>query len=273
MRMAVNLPGVTGGGTCDNFDKFCTGSAITFPAGVNQASAHSTAAGNNYGCLSTTPNPAWYYMEIEQPGNLTIDITNSVGQQQDLDFAIWGPFNDLNDAMSNCGNLSLSSLHDCSYSANAYPEQVSITGASSGDVFIILITNYSNNPCDISFTNVGGTATTNCDIESLTAQIGYSNSNTNPAYWTNWTTANQNSIMTGVNDEYLGTLSGLNAGTYYYNFRYSANICPYEYGGYSSTGGGFWDGTNNVNGELTVGFHLAIHLLNTLNATLILMLI
>ena len=39
----VNLPGVTGGGTCDNFDKFCTGSAITFPAGVNQASAHSTA--------------------------------------------------------------------------------------------------------------------------------------------------------------------------------------------------------------------------------------
>ena len=95
----VHLPGVTGGSTCDNFDKFCTGSAISFPAGVDQASAHTTAPSNNYGCLGTTPNPAWYYMEMQQPGNLTIDITNSVGQQQDLDFAIWGPFNDLNDAI------------------------------------------------------------------------------------------------------------------------------------------------------------------------------
>ena len=42
---------------------------------------------------------------------------------------------------------------------------------------------------------------------------------------------NLNSIMTGVNDEYLGNLSGLNAGTYYYNYRYSANTAFMNMGG------------------------------------------
>ena len=39
----INLPGANGGSSCnnfDNFDKFCTGSAITFPAGVDQPTAH-----------------------------------------------------------------------------------------------------------------------------------------------------------------------------------------------------------------------------------------
>ena len=112
-----------------------------------------------------------------------------------------------------------------------------------------------------------GVTTTNCDIESLTAQIGYSNSNTNPAYLTN---CKSKFNYDGVNDEYLGTLSSLNVGTYYYNFRYSANNCPYEYGGYSSSGGGFWDGTNN--GELTVGFSFSYPYTQYFKCNLILML-
>ena len=134
----------------------------TFPAGVNQPYASTTAPGNNYGCLTTSPNPAWYYLEIDQPGNLLIDITNNLGMFQDIDFAIWGPFSNLTTAMNNCGTLG--TPHDCSYSPLAYPEQVSINGASSGDVFILLITNFSNTPCNVSFTDVGGTATTDCSI-------------------------------------------------------------------------------------------------------------
>ncbi|MEI2748108.1 MAG: hypothetical protein V9E88_05050 [Ferruginibacter sp.] len=44
----------------------------------------------------------------------------------------------------------------------------------------------------------------------------------------------------------------LAAGTYYYTFRYSLNGCGYSYGGYSSGGGNFWDGTTYVSGVLTV---------------------
>ena len=54
------------------------------------------------------------------------------------------------------------------------------------------------------------------------------------------------------NDEYNGIINGLSAGTYYYTFRYKTAGCDWSYGGYNSGGGGFWDGTSNVSGVLTV---------------------
>ena len=41
--------------------------------------------------------------------------------------------------------------------------------------------------------------------------------------------------------------------TYYYATRYKLNDQDYVYGGFSSGTGGFWDGTNNISGILTVG--------------------
>ena len=84
----------------------------------------------------------------------------------------------------------------------------------------------------------------------VTAQIGYSTGNTDPATWTNWIPATFNT-QAGNNDEYVGVLSGLAQGIYYYAFRFQINGCAWQYGGYSATGGGFWGGTN-VNGVLTV---------------------
>jgi len=84
----------------------------------------------------------------------------------------------------------------------------------------------------------------------VTAQIGYSTSNTSPTTWTSWIPATFN-IQSGNNDEYVGVLSGLAAGTYYYAFRFEINGCAWQYGGYSATGGGFWGGSN-VNGVLIV---------------------
>ena len=152
------------GTTCSNADPFCTSSANSFPAGVNQPDATITQAGNNYDCLSTAPNPAWYYLEIDQPGNLAINITNNgnvFGSPADIDFAIWGPFVNLNSALNNCGSLQLPL--DCSYSAFAYPEIVNVNNTVSGQVYIMLVTNYDNVACDISLSNVGA-ATTDCSI-------------------------------------------------------------------------------------------------------------
>lgn len=87
----------------------------------------------------------------------------------------------------------------------------------------------------------------------LQAWIGYSSSNTNPNTWTNWIPA-PFSTAVGNNDEFVANLgAAITAnGTYYYASRFKYNTGPYVYGGYSITGGGFWDGTNNVNGTLTV---------------------
>ncbi|MFM7730388.1 MAG: hypothetical protein ACKO6L_05075, partial [Flavobacteriales bacterium] len=85
----------------------------------------------------------------------------------------------------------------------------------------------------------------------VVVQIGYSATNNNPSLWTNWFNANYAGDV-GNNDEYLGSINGLPAGTYYYAFRYQINGCGWQYGGYSSTGGGLWNGTSNVSGVLNV---------------------
>lgn len=86
----------------------------------------------------------------------------------------------------------------------------------------------------------------------IDAWIGYSTSNTDPSTWTNWVSAAYNGDA-GNNDEYFVNIAtGLAPGTYYYASRFKYGFADYVYGGFSSTSGGFWDGTSNVSGVLTV---------------------
>jgi len=148
-------------------DAFCTGNTYTFPAGTNQTDASTTYPGNNYDCLATSPNPAWYYMEISQPGTLDINMTNSSGV--DIDFILWGPYSSYPNAMTYCddfGNATsgsnLNSVVDCSFSTAA-SETANITNAQVGEVYVLLITNFSNTATNISFSG-SGTAATDCSI-------------------------------------------------------------------------------------------------------------
>jgi len=86
----------------------------------------------------------------------------------------------------------------------------------------------------------------------IQAWIGYSSSDTNPATWTDWVSANYNTDY-GDSDEYVADIGSEigTAGTYYYASRFTVNGTDYSYGGYNSGGGGFWNGTN-VSGILTV---------------------
>jgi hypothetical protein len=88
----------------------------------------------------------------------------------------------------------------------------------------------------------------------IEAQIGYNSTNTNPNTWAagNWTNATYN-VQSGNNDEYVGSFgSALAAGTYFYAFRYRMNGCAWQYGGFNGTGGGFYNGSTNNNGVLTI---------------------
>jgi hypothetical protein len=87
----------------------------------------------------------------------------------------------------------------------------------------------------------------------LTVQVGVNSANTDPSTWAAgaWSNATFNS-QSGNNDEFTATLSGLAPNTYYYTFRYSLGNGCYQYGGFSGTGGGIWNGTTNVSGVLTV---------------------
>ena len=182
------------GSACNQADPFCTGSPETFPAGVNVTDAMVAEPGNNYDCLGSAPNPAWYYMEIATSGSLDIDITNNSGV--DIDFILYGPYPSLANAMANCGNMggagNLDSSNDpnsvvsCSYDPQANEVATFPNGAQAGEVYVILITNYGNSPTDVTFNETGSsTATTDCsivtpcDITGLTATPGACNTSTN----------------------------------------------------------------------------------------------
>ena len=144
--------------TCANADPFCTDNGLyEFPAGVNAGSGES---GPYYDCLSTTPNPAWYYMRILNPGN--IDIYMYSTPSVDIDFCCWGPFTD---PTSPCPNgLTSNKVVSCSYAA-AHTEHCLIpSSAQTGQYYILVITNYSNQTTNISFSKVAGTGTTDCGI-------------------------------------------------------------------------------------------------------------
>lgn len=84
---------------------------------------------------------------------------------------------------------------------------------------------------------------------NVSCWIGYSTENTNPNTWTEWVPATFN-VQSGNNDEYTANIgTGLTGGTYYYASRFKYGLADYVYGGFS---GGFWDGSNNISGVLTV---------------------
>ena len=144
--------------TCANADPFCTDNGMyQFPAGVNAGSGE---AGPYYDCLYSEPNPAWYYMQIDQPGN--IDIYMYSTPSKDIDFCCWGPFDDPH---SPCPNgLTANKVVSCSYSASDTEHCLIPSTSQHGEYYILIITNYSNAACNISFSKVAGTGTTNCGI-------------------------------------------------------------------------------------------------------------
>lgn len=142
---------------CPGAAPFCTSTGVTFPAETGNGNA---PAGPDYDCLFTTPNPAWYYLNISQSGNINITLTNT--NLVDVDFILWGPF--ANQAAM-CASIfnGTAGIEDCSYATDA-TEYVDITGAIVGQWYMFLITNYSDMPTEIIATQTGGLGATNCAI-------------------------------------------------------------------------------------------------------------
>jgi len=164
---------------CMDAEPFCTTDVYNFPA-LNSGFSWS---GPNYGCLGTSPtnkHSFWYYMRIGVAGNITIKIEASF----DVDFALWGPFNNETDPCptsagqagmltancTSCPNNTSSpnfypsgNLHDCSFSAQSY-EYAHVVNGQVGQYFILLITNYSGSSGNITFQKYAGNGETDCGI-------------------------------------------------------------------------------------------------------------
>jgi hypothetical protein len=173
------IPGISHGqGTnCVGAEPLCLNVTNAYPAGVNNGQGE---AGPNYGCLGSQPNPVWYYLEILNSGDILLDIVGGVSSSSnDVDFICWGPYAStitpctaqLTGTCSPCYSdypngsypYPYGNLIDCSYNSSA-TEQCYIPNGVPGEIYIIMITNYSNTPCNIEITQTGGNGSANCNI-------------------------------------------------------------------------------------------------------------
>ena len=147
---------------CIDMNPICTG--YTFIANAGESDAINTEPGNNYDCLMSAPNPTWFYFDIATSGSIDIALT----AVSDIDFIVWGPFSSLSAAQTACGSLGTipatpnnGSVVDCSFSTAAV-EDPSIPNAISGEVYVMLVTNYANVVQNIVVEQVGGTGSLQC---------------------------------------------------------------------------------------------------------------
>lgn len=165
-----------------NIHPFCTDEnpyGITYHPGTTGSA--SQFLGYRPACLSSTPAPAWYYMQIDVGGNLIFNISATL----DVDFACWGPFQatsqqdfvnklccgvyqlhtaDHPNNTSSSANYPYGNLVDCSYSL-AHTETCHIYNTQVGEWYLLLLTNYSQTNGTITFSSSSSsTATTNCEL-------------------------------------------------------------------------------------------------------------
>ncbi len=149
--------------TCEASEAFCSSDLITFSAGTGPGSGTPAQIGPDYGCLNEQPNPAWFYMQAETDGQMIIEMSSV--PSNDIDFIMWGPFDHPTEPCD--GQLTGDKIVSCSYSPDPV-EICTVNNAQAGEFYILMITNFSNDPCEITFeqTNVGqpGAGTSNCNI-------------------------------------------------------------------------------------------------------------
>ncbi|WP_179020905.1 CUB domain-containing protein [Winogradskyella forsetii] len=165
------------GDSVANSEAFCSGGGELVFNNIT-GSPNSTTVG----CLGTIPNAAYYFLETDRPGDLvfTISQTDLGGTPIDVDFIAWGPFASIAaaDAAINlapctpiaCPDNTIDptfypyasdDIVDCSYDP-APIENLSITNAMAGEIYIVLITNYDDVPGNISIQQTFGTGSTSC---------------------------------------------------------------------------------------------------------------
>lgn len=151
IHAAAQLPNTT----CANAIQICFDDPVGYPATINSGAAET---GPNYGCLNSRPNPAWFYFQVSAPGDHQLFITNT--QARDLDFIIYGPFSADDDW---CDSLTALNTADCSY-AGGTTETANFTSTAIGDVYVLLITNFSNQPTNVSVVQNAGSGAFDCNF-------------------------------------------------------------------------------------------------------------
>lgn len=237
----ITLQGNTGGNYTDRFVVFADwnqdgdfGDADeTYP--ITQTILNSTGDDAVVATQSLTVPPT------ALAGNTRMRVKKLFGTANYLDACAGGGFGQAEDYTLTVA-AAPADLPD--YVSLQWPPVLNIVQGGSGTVYGQV---YESGLTDVA-PNITGQA------PGINAWVGWSDTNSNPNTWTNWTVATWNSASVGNNDEYQAEIGAtLTPGTYYYATRFQLNGGNYVYGGINaSNNGNFWDGTTFNSGVLTV---------------------
>jgi hypothetical protein len=118
---------------------------------------------DNYGCFNAEPNPTWFCFTIDNPG--AMDITVEAGN--DVDAIIYGPFTTQISAQSYCGFMGVNidaPIVDCDDVSG--PAELELSLLQTGELYVLLVTNYANFTQEITIDQTQGPATTDCTLET-----------------------------------------------------------------------------------------------------------
>lgn len=147
--------------SCFSANSLCGSLGVPFSNTVNIGNAE---PGIDYDCLMSQPNPTWFFLPISQAGTLDFHISQTASNGMsgiDVDFICWGPFPGLA-----CGpaNLNPASQVACSYSASP-DEDFTIANAQPGQFYVLMVTNFSNQPGLITISQVNAGTPNSGDID------------------------------------------------------------------------------------------------------------
>ncbi len=154
-RTEINVSQKAGGNNCEQAMQLCSSSSV--PGNSGGFGTQELPNNNTIdGCLRVEHQSSWYYLNVLTPGNLVFRI-NPDDDEDDYDFAIWGPFTSAT-AGANCppitspircsyseedGNTGLSySANDLSEDENG-DKWVKELSVLTGQIYILLVDNYS----------------------------------------------------------------------------------------------------------------------------------
>ena len=174
---------------CMNAIAFCTSDFYEFESASTTQTADDLEPDPIYdGCIGSSYNPSWYYLRIADSGPFTIHMEGHDPENpntlRDIDFCLWGPYTEeqVNSGYA-CSHLTSNKIIDCNYSPSylenaylGYPANqhqhnsghgtVNYHVPQSGEYYLLMITNFSRQPCLISFNkpDESEAGTTDCSI-------------------------------------------------------------------------------------------------------------
>ncbi|MBK8470794.1 MAG: hypothetical protein IPL33_00435 [Sphingobacteriales bacterium] len=171
LLLSVSHWSMAQGATCAAATPVCFGALTTFVA----ATTGTGPVGPNYGCLGGLTNrQTWYQFEATVSGTINFTISNSGGN--DLDYVIYSSFASPTAAAAVCGAIGTGGANGTilACSAASGPTETGSISVTAGQFYVMLVTNFTGTPTNITFTQTSGAGSTECDVcfKPITATVG-----------------------------------------------------------------------------------------------------